>query len=100
MRAPGDVHDAYKRQLERGGLDSENGWRFLMAGGRFGVREDACSSASFESCAQPRVIELDISVRHRTAGLFALTVFAEDRSDDQRFGARPWGRDTARGLGH
>lgn len=71
-----------------------------MAGGRFGAREDSCSAAGFESGAQSRVIELDINVRNRTAGLFALTVFAEYRSDNQRFSARPRACDTAGRLGH
>lgn len=81
-------------------LQSENGWRPLMAGGRFSVREDTCSTAGLESCARPRVTEFNIGVRNCTTGLFALAILAQDGRSHHRFGASPRARDTVRGLGH
>ena len=100
MRAPGDAHDAHKRHIERGGLESENCWRLLMARRRFSVGKDTCHSARLETCAErpPRMRHID--VRNRAPRPFALTVLAHDGRGHHRFGARPRARDTARGLGH
>jgi hypothetical protein len=100
MRAPGDSRGAHKRQLERGGLESENGWRLLMARRRFSVGKDTCHSARLESCAEQRVRKRHIDMRNCAPHPFALTVLAHDGRGHHRFGARPRVRDAARGLGH
>ena len=100
MRAPGDAHGAHKRQLERGGLESENGRRILMARRRFSVGKDTCHSARLETCAEQRVRERHIDVPNRAPRPFALTILAQDGRRHHRFGARPRACDTARRLGH